>query len=58
MRHLTPYTVVYAFPDDTTRRGFNCRAEDVEDASCQFERSFPNAEILWVNEGFNNFSQE
>lgn len=58
MKPLLPFTVTYTEPDGIPWQWFNCMAEDVDHAEEQCLDAYPNCNIVWVNEGHNNFSQE
>lgn len=57
---MNPYTVVFTLQDDPIPlwEGFNCRADDPDHAEEQCFNAYPNASIVWVNTGFNNFHQD
>lgn len=55
---MRPYTVIYDTPDDFFWQGFNCMADDADHAEEQCLNAYPEAGIVWVNEGHNNFNME
>ena len=55
---MNPYTVIFTEPGIHLWQGFNCRADDVDHAEEQCRNAYPNASVVWVNEGFNQINQD
>ena len=55
---LYPFTVIWVDKKNIIWRGFNCWAEDSDQAQEQCENTHPDGDVIWVNQGHDNFSME
>ena len=58
MAQLFPFTVVWVEPEPYQMDFYNCMATDHYDAQLKCEEMYPDADVLWVNEGHNNTRME
>ena len=58
MDDLQPFTVIYTEPGIFIWQGFNCMAENGDHAEEQCLDAYPDCEIVWINEGHDNFNCE
>ena len=55
---LSPFTVIWVEENDSLWGAFNCWAEDSDHAQEQCENTYPDAKVIWVNPGHDNYSME
>ena len=55
---LKPFTVIYVLDNDITWQFLNCNARNADHAELLCRREFPEASIIWVNEGHNVFTMD
>lgn len=48
------YTVIYLDPISQDQYNFNCTANNSEHAALICQQIYPQADVIWVNEGFFN----